>query len=129
MQKPTIGRIVHYRLSADEAARINRRRTTSGSIAERLEADKWPRGAQAHVGNTVGEGEVIPMIVTKVWPEEYAGNAHLAHHATDMGKVVDYESTFGVNGQLTLDGTDSLWVTSAPQHSTLTGCWFWPPRD
>lgn len=27
-QIPTIGRIVHYRLSADDATQINRRRTT-----------------------------------------------------------------------------------------------------
>jgi hypothetical protein len=129
MQTPSIGRTVHYRLSADEAARINRRRTTSGSIADRIAAKEWPRGAQAHVGNTASEGEVVPMIVTKVWPEEYAGNAHHAHHATGEDWQVKYESAFGINGQLVLDGTDSLWVTSAPQHPTLTGCWFWPPRD
>ena len=32
-QIPTIGRIVHYRLSEDDAAQINRRRTTGHSIA------------------------------------------------------------------------------------------------
>lgn len=131
MQKPSIARIVHFRLSAEQADAINRRRTSSGSIADRLEAEKWPRGAQAHVGNSVHEGQVLPLVVTQVWPTEYEGNAYLSHHSAIAlgGAVPVYESAFGVNGQVLLDGTDSFWVTSAPQHSTLTGCWFWPPRD
>lgn len=119
-----IGRIVHYRLSADDAVRINRRRTTGGSIAQRMVGVGWPHGAQAHIGNSVGEGEVFPAIVTQVWPEEYAGNARLAHHP----EGTTYEGPAGVNAQVFLDGSDTLWVTSAPQHPTLTGCWFWPPR-
>lgn len=125
MQKPSIGRIVHYRLSLEDAAQINRRRTTSGSIAERIESEKWPRGAQAHVGNSASPDDVVPLIVTQVWPTEYEGGAYLMHH--EQG--TKYEGPVGVNGQAILDGTDGFWVTSAPQHSTLTGCWFWPPRD
>ena len=121
------GSIVHYRLTADDAARINRRRTTGGSIAERIADESWrhwPKGAQAHIGNSVGEGEVVPAIVTQVRPEEYAGHARLAHHP----EGTTYESREGVNAQVFLDGSDVLWVASAPQHPTLTGCWFWPPR-
>lgn len=122
---PTIGRIVHYRLTADDAERISRRRTTPSSIAERIKAAVWPLGAQAHIGNQVREGEVVPLVITQVWPEEYAGNARLAHHP----EGTTYEGAAGVNGQALLDGSDSFWVTSAPQHSTLTGGWFWPPRS
>jgi hypothetical protein len=64
---PTIGRIVHYRLSADDAAQINRRRTSGVSIATRMKTFAgavespavvygWPEGAQAHIGNAVAEG-------------------------------------------------------------------------
>jgi hypothetical protein len=123
--KPTVGRIVHYRLSADEAARINRRRTTGSSIASRVEDGRWPLGAQAHIGNSAYEGEVLPLIVTKTWPTEYDGSARLSHHP----EGTKYESTFGVNGQVLLDGNDALWVTAAPQHATLPGCWSWPPRE
>lgn len=108
---PTIGRIVHYRLSADDAAQINRRRTTGKSIAERLlwsplgrhqdaipahaehgTVRAWPAGAQAHIGNDAKEGDVFPMLITKVWGDT---------------------PTSAVNGQAFLDGNDVLWVTSA----------------
>lgn len=110
-QIPTIGRIVHYRLSADDAAQINRRRTNGGSIAERLlwsvvgrhneaipaqskdgSVRSWPAGAQAHIGNDAKEGDTFPMMITRVW---------------------DSDPTSAVNGQAYLDGTDVLWVTSA----------------
>lgn len=104
---PTIGRIVHYRLSRADAARVTALRAR----------DSGP-------GNPVAEGSVVPLIVTAVWPGEYEGGAHLSHH----GIGTTYESAVGVNGQALLDGPDSLWVCSAPQHPTLTGCWFWPDR-
>ncbi len=105
---PTVGRIVHFRLTAEQAEQVAYRRADEGR----------------HAGNPVAAGSVVPMIITAVWPDEYAGNAHLSHHAPGT----QYESTFGVNGQALLDGNDSLWVTSAPQHSTGFGCWFWPPK-
>lgn len=86
---PTIGRIVHYKLTAEDAAQINRRRTTGESIAQRIMS--WPLGAQAHIGNEAKEGEVFPMLITKVW-----GN----------------DSNSAVNGQVFLDGNDVLWVKS-----------------
>lgn len=106
-QIPSIGRIVHYRLSADDATQINRRRTTSKSIADRmkLELDRlnherdegvqafaWPAGAQAHIGNAVHEGDTFPLLITKVWGDNPSS---------------------AVNGQAYLDGNDVLWVTSA----------------
>lgn len=53
MQKPSIGRIVHYRLSGEDAYLINGRR----------------RFAPESKGNTVTEGESYPMIITRVWGE------------------------------------------------------------
>jgi hypothetical protein len=92
-QIPSIGRIVHYRLSADDAAQITRRRTTGSSIAARMSAEPsaWPEGAQAHIGNAVAEGDVFPMQIVRVWgssPES------------------------AVNGQVYLDGNDVFWATS-----------------
>lgn len=89
---PTIGRIVHYRLSADDAAQVNRRRTTAFSIAERIKAAVWPHGAQAHIGNEAAEGDAVPMLIVKTWGDT-PGSC--------------------VNGQVLLDGNDVLWVTSA----------------
>lgn len=124
---PTIGRIVHFRLTAEQAEQVNRRRV-SGDHAGVLDVNGvrlWPDGAVRHVGNHVGEGSVVPLIVTAVWPEEFGASARLSHHP----EGTMYESHFGVNGQALLDGNDSLWVCSAPQDETLTGCWFWPPRS
>ncbi len=111
-QIPTIGRIVQYRLSADDAAQINRRRTNGHSIAERMKlvsrdgtslvpsqkdddqygaVRAWPAGAQAHIGNDAKEGQTFPMLITRVWGDT---------------------PTCAVNGQVFLDGNDVLWVTS-----------------
>jgi hypothetical protein len=102
-QIPSIGRIVHYRLSFDDASQINRRRTSSVSIATRMktfakgEGDGpevvygWPEGAQAHIGNAVAEGDTFPMLITKVWGGDVSS---------------------AVNGQVYLDGNDVLWATS-----------------
>lgn len=101
IMKPSIGRIVHYKLSGQDADEINRRRTHEGRIAVAMEADKWSIGAQAHIGNEVKAGEVFPMIIVKVWSDEC------------------------VNGQVILDGTDQLWKTS-PSLGGEEGNWSWP---
>jgi hypothetical protein len=115
-QIPTIGRLVHYKLSAQDAEQINRRRTTDTSIAERMKhavpsADGtavpiygWPYGAQAHIGNDAREGAVYPMLIVKVW-----GN--------------DIESA--VNGQVFLDGNDVFWATSRTV-GEQPGQFMWP---
>jgi len=101
---PTIGRIVHYRLTGSDAEQVNRRRVVGASSRE-----GWPAGAQQHVGNVAMAGDYAPMLIIKVWPNEF-GDAP------------------GVNGQVFLDGNDSLWVTSAKE-GTLPGQWCWPPRS
>jgi hypothetical protein len=55
---PSVGRIVLYRLTADDATQINRRRPTGV---------KAGAGKIVHVGNPVAEGEAFPLIITRVW--------------------------------------------------------------
>ena len=124
-QIPSIGRIVHYKLNASDAAEINRRRTTGKSIAERLmwgaagrHADAipattedgsvraWPAGAQAHIGNSVAEGDTFPMLITRVWGPT---------------------ATSAVNGQVFLDGNDVFWATSRTV-GDQPGTFAWPTR-
>jgi hypothetical protein len=107
--EPTIGRVLHYKLSENDAEQINRRRTTSSAIAERIETGTWPLGAQAHIGNAAHAGDVLPLHVVRVWPDECG-----------PGKT-------GVNGQVLLDGNDALWVTSVCEGDG-EGQWMWPPR-
>lgn len=117
-QIPTIGRIVHYKLNADDATQINRRRTTGTSIADRIRQQvltpdmddawpktvpQWPLGAQAHIGNTVAEGDTFPMIITRVW------------------------SSTSFSGQVFLDSNDVFWATSRPL-GDQPGQFNWPPR-
>jgi hypothetical protein len=103
--KPTIGRIVHYTMPNYVAEEINRRRKDA---RDRMD---WHRalksGAQVHVGNEVHEGDVFPLMITKVW-----GN--------------DEGSAF--NGQLMLDGNDIFWVTSTKIGEKSGEC-RWPPRE
>lgn len=96
----TEGRIVHYVLSASDAEEINRRRVAKTYLPE------WPQGAQAHTGNHAVEGDLLPMIVCRVWRE----------------------SAVSVNGQVFLDGNDTFWATSRHE-GTKPGTWHWPERD
>lgn len=111
-QIPTVGRIVQYVLSAEDAKQINRRRTTSSSIAERMkssvltEAPSWPVGAQAHIGNEAHEGDVFPMMIVRVWGPN---------------------ATSAVNGQVFLDGSDAYWATSRTV-GEQPGTYHWPTR-
>lgn len=99
--QPSIGRIVHYRLSPDDVSQISRRRTTGGHIRERMEEGFWPTGAQAHIGNPVEVDQSCPMVITAVINDEL------------------------VNGQVFLDGCDVFWATSRKQ-GFAPGTWNWP---
>ncbi len=100
---PTIGRIVHYTLSEQDADAINVRRANT----RRHEADhrEAANGLQVHVGNPASEGDVFPMMITRVWPGETL-----------------------VQGQVFLDGTDVLWVTSVAE-GTGPRTFAWPARS
>jgi hypothetical protein len=78
--KPSIGRIVIFKLHAEHALQINRRRTSGPAI-----------------GNAVSEGEEYPMLITRVWsPEAVNGQVFLdsndvfwatsAHEGTENGQ-------------------------------------------
>lgn len=103
---PSIGRTVIYTLSAQDAEEINRRRTTGPDIAGRIKEEKWPLGAQAHIGNSVAEGNEFPAVVVRTWD----------------GDVV--------NLRVILDGSDDYWATSRSRHDDdgEAGKWHWPPR-
>lgn len=99
---PTIGGIVHYKLSASDAEQINRRRQDwVGTCAEY--GGPPGDGYQAHAGNSAAEGEVCPAVVVR---------------------------TFGgtsANLQVWLDGSDSFWATSRGEGDG-PGTWAWPTR-
>jgi hypothetical protein len=108
---------VLYMLTGMDALAINRRRTSGPSIAARMkltvdpaksvplghapetsEIAGWPAGAQAHIGNSVREGQTFPGVVV----EDFGG---------DPNATIEMR----VNLQVWLDGTDALWVTSATE--------------
>lgn len=98
---PTIGRIVHYRLTKEDAERTNQRRIDAVVNAERMRTER--PGFQAHVGKLLRGGDVVPMM------------------------IVAAQRPGLVNGQAILDGNDSLWVMAA-RLGDGPGEWFWPPR-
>lgn len=89
-QTPTIGRIVQYRLSDQDAEAINRRRKDAQLNRRNIIING---GEQVHVGNNVQAGDVFPMLITRVWD-------------------VDHAESVLVNGQVLLDGNDTYWATS-----------------
>jgi len=108
---PSPGRIVHYMLTEQDAAEITRRRTTEVAIAQRIEAGRWPIGAQAHIGNPVAAGDVYPAMIVRVFQPSDVGTSNL---------------------RVFLDGSDEYWATSRGQviadSTDKAGCWFEPPR-
>lgn len=98
---PTVGRIVQYKLTKYDAEAVNKRRTDAIENGAAHQAT----GFVAHTGNSVDAGDVYPMLVVRVW-----------------------SSGGSVNGQVFLDGNDSLWVTSATE-GTSERQWHWPERE
>jgi hypothetical protein len=97
---PSVGRIVHYKLTTDDAVAINGRRIQGAGHSE-----NWPEGAQAHVGNPAFQGQVFTAIV-------------VSQLTSDLSVM---------NVQVPLDGNDSCWVTSIHEGDD-NGQWSWPPR-
>lgn len=111
---PTPGRIVHYRLSEADAAAVNKRRQDANRCARKHLDDA--DGTIIHTGNPAKAGDIYPMIITRVW--------------TDTPTEADC-----VQGQVFLDGNDTLWTTSVQQQghtydpSITEGVWFEPARS
>jgi len=99
----TIGRIVRYTLTEQDANAINKRRAdaTTNRQTDPLEAN----GYVAHVGNHAEAGQVFPATVVRVFDP----------------------STTTANLQVTLDGNDTYWATSVAEGEGQ-GRWSWPPR-
>ena len=108
--KPTIGRIVHYRLSQYDADAINKRRADFQAFRSNFSGPSDPGqagadGHMAHVGNHATAGDVYPAVIVRVWNEP----------------------TITVNAQVHLDGNDVYWATSRTE-GDQPGQWTWPPR-
>lgn len=107
---PTIGRIVHYTLTAQDAEAINRRRGDFAAFnrANRdaaSEQGEFPgrSGHVGHYGNPASEGQAYPAVVTAAWGGPSA------------------------NLKVLLDGNDDYWATSRSEGDG-PGYWSWPPR-
>lgn len=84
MKQPTIGRTVHYILTEQDCNQIN----------------------HGHDGTTHTPGQHVPMLVTRVTPDD----------------------THGVNGQVFSDAACTLWRGSLKEDpaGTQPGTWHWP---
>lgn len=89
---PSVGRIVVYKLTEQDADAINKRRKDAATHLDTHRINS--NGVQIHVGNSVTAGDVFPMIITRAWG------------ATENSSV---------NGQVLLDGNDLFWATSVSQ--------------
>lgn len=99
---PTPGRIVEYTLTETDAEQVNKRRID----ARTSDTASLNSGAVVHHGNSVASGETYPLVITRAWG------------ATEISAV---------NGQVLLDGNDTLWVTSVTQGDGVR-CWRPYPR-
>jgi len=110
----SVSDIVLYRLTQPNVDAINKRRNDAlkhrnKTWSEELLSPSIDNGYQSHVGNSVLVGDVYPLLVVRVWAENR------------------------INGQVWLDGNDTLWVTSVPEvlvenpSSIPNGFWYYPP--
>lgn len=97
--KPSLGRVVLYKITRADAQSINARRED----AEMNRPGDKRSGVMVHVGNRAHHGDVYAADVVRVWNES------------------------SVNLQVKLDGNDLFWVTSVAQGED-EGEWTWPPR-
>lgn len=112
--KPTVGRIVHYKLSQGDTAEINVRRADAHEYRRRTRmtaeqpgpGDPGRTGHVEHTGNGVSEGDVYPAVVVRTFGSP-AGTSNL---------------------QVLLDGNDHFWATSRTEGDG-PGCWHWPERE
>jgi hypothetical protein len=93
---PTIGRIVIYTLSTDDAVKINKRRDDAV-------LSRHSNGVMVHVGNEVMEGNEYPAIVVEVWGDR---------------------PDSPINLKVELDGSDAFWAGSR-KVGTGPGTYHW----
>lgn len=104
-QTPSIGRIVHYTLSEQDAQVINKRRSDARNLnAAGVTLASQGLGPQIHIGNPVEAGDVYPAMIVRTW-----------------GPTASQQL------QVFLDGNDTLWATSVSE-GIGERRWFWPPR-
>lgn len=104
-QALSIGRIVHYTLSEDDALQINKRRKDAKNLnAAGVTLASQELGAQIHVGNEVRAGEQYPATIVRV-----------------------FEAAKSANLRVWLDGNDDLWACSVSEGAGVRH-WNWPPR-
>lgn len=89
---PTPGRVVEYTLTEQDAEQIMRRR--NDAKAALAAGTVGNTGFVLHFGNDVAAGETYPLVITRAWGDK---------------------ADSAVNGQVLLDGNDTLWVTSVSQ--------------
>jgi hypothetical protein len=102
---PTVGRIVIYTLSEQDAELINGRRLAAGAHSREHSEHN---GTVLHVGNQVTVHDSFPMVITRVLG------------STALGEYL-------VNGSVVLDGNDLHWATSVKQ-GTGHRTWSWPVK-
>ena len=121
MSEPIVGTFVHYRLTRVDAKLANKQRqfASENYLAHRK------TGVQVHEGNAHTAGDVVPLLVVRVCPEEFSDSSSVCRDYApgDADLVWGFPSShYGVNGQAFLDGNRTIHITSAPE-GAFNGGW------
>lgn len=104
----TSERVVEYTLTANDASQISRRRIEAANDDAR---QAWASSGWTPLftGNGVNAGDTFPLVITRIWGERVGDGSF-------------------VNGQVMLDGNDTLWVMSIKE-GPAPGEWRPYPRS
>ena len=123
--EPTVGRIVHYRLTREDASTANwmRVRAHEHLLEHRQSGVQWHEGHQVH------RGDVVPLLIVSVTPWIFDPEKSVCR---DYMPDVEPEWSFplshwAVSGQAFLQGNDTVHVVDAPE-GVWNGAWSWTPR-
>lgn len=111
-----IGQQVYYRVSAEDAERVNRRR--SHAMASLTEHQQKSDGTQLHFGMEIETGQLLPATVVAAYSAEQKGFARGHDYISGTDRNLSFSGVADI--RVLLPGNDVLFVPGAVEDNSCT---------